>query len=48
MQYNATFHGPVNDIFQMKVNDIFLIYDSNKDFGCLLEPPQWGGSNKHP
>ena len=27
---------------------IFLIYGPNIDCGCLLESPQWGGSNKHP
>ena len=38
MQYNATFHGPLNGIFQMEICDIFLIfliYVPNRDFGCL-------------
>ena len=27
---------------------IFLIFAQSIDYGCLLEPPHWGGSNKHP
>ena len=38
----------------MKISDVFffvfffLIYGPNIDDGCLFEPPQWGGANKHP
>ena len=48
MQFNTIFHDSMNSIFQMKISDIFCINNPNKDCRCLLEPPQWGGSNKHP
>ena len=48
MQYTAIFHGCKNDNFQMKINDIFLIFAQNIDRGYTLEPPQQGGSNEYP
>ena len=48
MQYTTIFHGCKNDNFQMKNSDIFLIFAQIIDFGYILEPPQWGGSNEYP
>ena len=36
----------MNSIFQKKIGNNFLILGPNKDCGCSLEIPQWGGSNK--
>ena len=47
MQYNASFHGCGNVIFQLIICDIFLIFALNMDFGCSLELPQRGGSNEY-
>ena len=33
---------------QIKNSDMFHISAQNVDCGYLLEPPQWGGSNKYP
>ena len=33
VQYTAIFHGCKNDNFQMKINDIFLIFAQNIDSG---------------
>ena len=48
MRFNAIFHSSMNSIFETKNYDSFLIYGSNIDCECLLEPPHRGGSNKHP
>ena len=48
VQYTARFHGCKNDIFQMKIFEIFLIFAQNIDCGYTLEPPQRGGSNEYP
>ena len=32
----------------MKNSDSFQISSQNIDWGYLLEPPQWGGSNEYP
>ena len=32
----------------MKNSGSFHISDQNIDYGYLLEPPQWGGSNEYP
>ena len=34
--------------FQLKKNDIFLIFAQNRDCGYTLEPPRRGGSNEYP
>ena len=34
--------------FHWKNFDIFNIFAQNIDCGYMLEPPQWGGSNKYP
>ena len=34
--------------FSDKYSDVFQISAQNKDCGCLLEPPRWGGSNDYP
>ena len=34
--------------FSVKNSDIFVISAQNIDCGYLLEPPQWGGSNRYP
>ena len=47
MQYTAFFHSCKNDNFQMKNNDICLIYAQNIECGYTLEPPQLGGSNEY-
>ena len=47
MSFNVIFHNSMNSIFLMKICDTFLIYGPNIDCWCLLEPPQWGRSNKH-
>ena len=39
MQYTAIFHGCINDNFQMKNYDIFLLFAQNIDCGYTLEPP---------
>ena len=39
---------PKNENFQTKNSDIFHISPQNIDFGYLLEPPRWGGSNEYP
>ena len=38
----------MNSIFHMKICGTFIIYGLNIDCGCLLVPPQWGCSKKHP
>ena len=49
MQHTAIFHGYKNhDNFQMKKCVIFQIFAKNIEFGYMLEPPQWGGSNEYP
>ena len=47
MQYTAIFHGCKNVHFQMKMFNIFLIFQ-NIDRGYTLEPPHLGGSNEYP
>ena len=37
-----------NDIFWMKICDIFLIFAQNIGRGYTLEPPRRGGSNEYP
>ena len=39
MQCTGIFHGRKNDNFQMKNDDIFLIFAQNIDCGYTLEPP---------
>ena len=36
----SDFHNCKNDNFQLKVFDIFLIFDQNIDCGYTLEPPR--------
>ena len=40
MEYNATLNGSRNEIFQLIISDIFLIFAPNIDCGYLLELPQ--------
>ena len=40
MHFSATFLGSMNNIFQTKFYDIFLIYGPNIDIGYLLEQAQ--------
>ena len=37
-----------NEIFQIKISDIFHISVQNIDCGYSLEPPRRGGSNEYP
>ena len=37
--YVAIFHGYIYDNFQMKIDDIFLIFAQNMACGNTLEPP---------
>ena len=39
MQYTVIFHIYINDNFQIKNCDIFLIFAQNIDCGNTLEPP---------
>ena len=39
---------PKNENFQIKNSDIFHISAQNLDFGCSLELPCRGSSNKYP
>ena len=39
---------PNNEIFQIKISDIFHISAQNIDCGYSLEPPRRGGSNEYP
>ena len=48
MHINAIFDGSLDSTFETKIDNNNLIYGPNIDCGCLLEPPQWGGSNEHP
>ena len=48
MQYMANFNGCKKDNFQFKFFDFFLIFAQNIDCGYMLDPPQWGSSNKYP
>ena len=48
VQYAAISKRGKNDIFYMKIFDIFLIFAQNIDCGYTLEPPQRGGSNEYP
>ena len=47
-KFNANFHASMNSIYETKICNIFLIYGPNIYYGCLLELPHLGGSNKHP
>ena len=37
-----------DSFLNIKICGPLPIYGPNIDCGCLLEPPHWGGSNKHP
>ena len=48
MQYTEIFLALKIEHFQLKKNDIFLIFAQNIDCGYTLEPPRRGGSNEYP
>ena len=47
-EYNENFTSKKTENFHIKNSDIFLISAQNIDYGYLLEPPRWGGSNEYP
>ena len=47
-EYNASFHGIRNVIFQLIICDIFHVIIPNIDCGGLLELPWRGSSNEYP
>ena len=46
MHFIAIFHGCMNSIFETKTCNISVLNSLNIDCRYLLEPLQWGGSNK--
>ena len=48
MQYDVSFHGTRNALFQLIICSIFLIFASKMDCRYSLETPQCGGSNEYP
>ena len=48
MQYTGIFWALKIENFQLKKNDILLMFAQNIDCGYTLEPPRRGGSNEYP